>query len=213
MLVGMSSTSSGRLSHPVVAAVYDAWMWPQEVLGFRRQRRRMLGEATGRVLEVAAGTGLNFPFYARARELVAVEPDSFMLKRARRRVASAACPVRLVQADAESLPFEDGEFDTVVVAFGLCTIPRAETAVREAHRVLKPDGCLLFLEHVRSLGPRVARLQDLADPAWSRLAGGCHPNRPSVDTIERHFEIERLWRKGVIVQGTARPASSTRPSP
>lgn len=207
----MSTPASRRLEHPVVAALYDAYMWPQEVLGFRRQRRRMGDEATGYVLEIAAGTGLTFPFYVRAREVVATDPDPFMLKRARHRAASAPCRVQLLQADAEALPVEDDTFDTAVMAFGLCTIPHPESAVREANRVLKPDGRLLFLEHVRSRGPRVARLQDLAAPAWSRLTGGCHPNRPSVETIERHFKIDELWQKRIIVQGSARPLpSSTR---
>lgn len=200
----MGTSNPVKLEHPVLATFYDAYMWPQELMGFRRQRERMAGEATGRVLELAAGTGLTFPFYARAEEVSAIDSDPSMLKRARRRAARAPCPVRLLQADAESLPFNDGEFDTVVLAFGLCTIPHPDIAVREAHRVLKPDGRLLFLEHVRSHRRRHARLQDLAAPAWSRLAGGCHPNRQSVETIERHFNVDRLWRKGIIVQGSAR---------
>lgn len=205
----MTSSNPVKLEHPVVAALYDAYMWPQELMGFRRQRERMAGEATGRVLELAAGTGLTFPFYTHADEVVAIDPDPSMLKRARRRAANAPCPVRLLQADAESLPFDDGEFDTVVLAFGLCTIPHPEIAVREAHRVLRPDGRLLFLEHVRSHGRRHARLQDLAAPMWSRVAGGCYPNRRSVETIEFHFDVDRLWRKGIIVQGSARRAPST----
>jgi len=204
MLAVMATSHPAKLEHPVVAALYDAYMWPQERMGFRRQRRRMAGEARGRVLEVAAGTGLTFPFYTRAQEVIAIDPDPAMLKRARGRAVNASCPVRLQQVDAESLPFADGEFDTIVIAFGLCTIPHPETALREVRRVLKPDGRLLFLEHVRSTGRRHARLQDLAAPAWRRLTGGCHPNRPSVEAIEREFEIDRLWRKGIIVQGSAK---------
>lgn len=199
-MVTMTNSDPVKLEHPVVAAFYDAYMWPQEVMGFRRQRERMADEATGRVLELAAGTGLRFPFYAHADEVVAIDSDPAMLKRARRRATSAPCPVHLLQADAESLPFDESDFDTVVLAFGLCTIPNP----REAHRVLKPDGRLLFLEHVRSHGRRHARLQDLAAPLWSRLAGGCYPNRRSVETIEHYFHVDRLWRKGIIVQGSAR---------
>jgi ubiquinone/menaquinone biosynthesis C-methylase UbiE len=187
-----------------MAAVYDAFMLPQELLGMRRQRARTAGAATGRVLELGVGTGLNLPFYLQADEVVGVDPDPHMLKRARRRAAQVHWPVRLVQASAESLPFDDGEFDSVVIALALCTIPDPEAAVREARRVLKRTGRALFLEHVRSRGRYVARLQDLVTPVWTRLAGGCHPNRCSLQTIERHFEIERLWQKGVIVQGTTR---------
>lgn len=204
MVAVMATPHPAKLEHPVVAALYDAYMWPQERMGFRRQRQRMAGEARGRVLEVAAGTGLTLPFYTRAEEVIAIDSDPAMLKRARRRAANASCPVRLLQADAQSLPFADAEFDTIVIAFGLCTIPHPERAVREARRVLKPDGRLLFLEHVRSTGRRHARLQDLAAPAWSRLTGGCRPNRASVETIEREFEIDRLWRKGIVVQGSAK---------
>lgn len=195
---------SAKLEHPVVAALYDAYMWPQERMGFGRQRERMADEARGRVLEVAAGTGLTFPFYRRADEVIAIDSDAAMLRRAHRRADSAPCPVHLQQADAESLPFADSEFDTIVIAFGLCTIPHPDAAVREARRVLKATGRLLFLEHVRSTGRRHARLQDLAAPAWSRLTGGCHPNRPSLETIEREFVIEQVWRQGLIVQGSAK---------
>lgn len=196
------------LEHPVVAALYDAFMLPQELLGFRRQRARTAGAATGRVLEMGAGTGLSFPFFTRASEVVALDPDPHMLRRARRRAVQAPSPVELVRGVAESLPFEDGSFDSVVVTFGLCTIPDPDAALREAHRVLKPTGQLLFLEHVRSHGPRVARLQDAVTPLWSRLTGGCHPNRASVNAIGRYFEIEHLWEKGVIVQGRAQPIQS-----
>ena len=211
ILAVMATSNPAKLEHPVVAALYDAYMWPRELMGFRRQRRRMADEATGRVLELAAGTGLGFPFYTRAQEVVAIDPDPAMLKRARRRVVNAPCPVRLLQADAESLPFADAEFDTILIAFGLCTIPHPEDALREARQVLKPDNHLLFLEHVRSTGRRHARLQDLAAPAWRRLTGGCNPNRPSLETIEREFEIDRLWRKGIIVQGSAKAPASAPP--
>lgn len=193
------------VEHRVVAALYDAFMLPQELLFLRRQRARTAGPATGSVLEVGVGTGLNFPYYAHADELVGVDPDPHMLKRARRRAATAPCPVRLTAAGAESLPFGDGEFDTVVVTLSLCTIPDPDAAIREARRVLKPNGRLIFLEHVRSDRPWLGRLQDVATPAWKRVAGGCHWNRRSVATIEREFELERLWCKGILVQGTARP--------
>lgn len=193
------------VEHPFVAAVYDLVMLPQDLLGFRKQRARTAGEATGRVLEVGVGTGLNLRHYAQAREVVGVDPDPHMLRRARRRAARAPCPVQLVESSGEALPFGGGEFDTVVFGLCLCTIPVPDAAVREARRVLRPEGRLVFLEHVASESPRVARLQDWITPAWRRITGGCHPNRRSVDTIEREFEVERIWRKGVIVQGRARP--------
>ena len=197
--------------HPIWAATYDAFSLPLEWLGIRRQRVRIGEDAHGRVLDLGIGTGLSLPFYTRADEVVGVDPDPHMLKRAQRRARRAACPVRLIQARAELPPLGDKEFDTVVIVFGLCTFPDPETAVGEARRVVKPNGHLLFLEHVQSHTPRVARIQDLLTPVSRSLTGGCHLNRPSVQTIERHFEIERLWQKGVLVQGMARPDG--RPNP
>jgi ubiquinone/menaquinone biosynthesis C-methylase UbiE len=184
--------------HPVVAALYDPLMHVQDVLGLRRQRIRSAREATGRVLELGVGTGLNLPYYAAAETVVGVDPDPHMLRRARKRGGA-----ELVEASAEQLPFADESFDTVVAALSLCTIPDVGAALAEARRVLRPGGRLLFLEHVRSESPRAAAFQDRIEPLWMRLAGGCHPNRDTVAEIEREFAIERLWRRGLIVQGAA----------
>ncbi len=198
----MGATKSG---HPFLAAIYDAFMFPQELLGLRRQRVRTAGAATGSVLELGVGTGLNLPHYTSAGEVVGIDPNPHMLRRAQRRAEKAPCPVRLVEADAQDLPFGEHEFDTVVVTLSFCTIPDPAVAVAEARRVLKPDGRFLFFEHVRSEKPWVARLQRGVTPAWKRVAGGCHLNRSTVATIEGEFELERIWRKGVLVQGSARP--------
>lgn len=191
--------------HPVVAALYDPLMRVQDALGFRRQRQRTAGSATGRVLELGVGSGLNLPHYRAAAEVVGVDPDPHMLRRARARAAAAPCPVELVAASAERLPFPDGSFDTVVVALALCTIADPAAALREAKRVLRPEGRLIFLEHVRSESPRAAALQDRVERLWMRLAGGCHPNRDTVAAIEREFAVERLRRRGIVVQGEATP--------
>jgi ubiquinone/menaquinone biosynthesis C-methylase UbiE len=196
--------------HPVVAVIYNPLMALQDAAGLRKQRLRATGAATGRVLEVGIGTGWNLPFYRNAAEVVGVEADPHMLRRARRMEGRAPCPVTLIEGDAEHLAFGDGEFDTVLFSLSLCTILDPRAALAEAHRVLKPDGQLVFLEHTRSPKPGHARFQDRITPLWKRVAGGCHPNRPTVDTIEQAgFEVTSLWRardgKGVIVQGLARP--------
>jgi ubiquinone/menaquinone biosynthesis C-methylase UbiE len=203
-------------SHPVMAAVYDAIMAPQDWFGLRKQRLRLAAAATGRVVEVGAGTGWNLPLYRNAAEVVAVEPDPHMLRRARKRVGKSPAPTRLVEADGQDLPFGDGEFDSAVVSLSLCTIPDPAAALAEIHRVLRPGGTLVFLEHTRSPKPRAARLQDRVTPVWRRVAGGCHPNRPSVDTIrDAGFEVAKLWRsgkgKGVIVQGAAHKSGTSGP--
>jgi ubiquinone/menaquinone biosynthesis C-methylase UbiE len=191
--------------HPLVAALYDPLMRVQDALGLARRRVRTAGEATGRVLELGVGTGLQLPHYTAADEVVGVDPDPHMLRRARGRTAAAPVPVELVEASAERLPFEDASFDTVVASLSLCTVPDQAAALREARRVLRPDGRLVFLEHVRSERPRVAAVQDRVEPLWMRIAGGCHPNRDTVAAIEHEFEVERLWRRGLIVQGSAKP--------
>ena len=180
--------------HPVVAAVLDVAMW-----SLRDVRRRLVGEARGRVLEVGAGTGANLPFYAQAERVVAVEPDPHMVRRARGKARGAAVPVDLVRASGEDLPFADAAFDTVVATWVLCTIPNPERAAAEMRRVLRPGGTLLFAEHTRAAGRRAASLQHTLNPAWARLAGGCHLDRDARGILEaarfRDLEVEPLGRQ------------------
>ena len=196
--------------HPVVAAVYDVLMVPNDWLGLRRQRARLAEAATGRVLEMGAGTGLNLSHFVNAAEVVAIDPDPHMLQRAKRRANDAPCPVHLEVLSGENMRFGDDEFDTVVISLILCTIPDPGVALREAHRVLKPDGSLIFLEHIRSPHTNTAKLQDWITPYWRRVAGGCHTNRSTLETIEAGgFEITKLWRSksGSLVQGEARKST------
>src|SRR5215470_11443277 len=116
-------------------------------------RRLVVPEATGDVLEVGVGTGLNFGLYRDVASLAGVDPDPYMLERARPRAAELRFPTELHQAGAERMPFEDARFDTAVVTFTLCTIPDPEAALTEVRRVLKPGGRLLFVEHTRSVQP------------------------------------------------------------
>lgn len=206
-----AATGSTIGSTPWFAAGYDVIMRPVEAAGVRAQRRRIGRAARGRVLEIAAGTGAMLGHYGpEVTEVIATEPDAAMLRRAGRRAASAGVPVHLCQADAQRLPVADGSIDSVVVALSLCTIPDVAQALAEARRVLAADGQLLFVEHVRSLRPILARAQAALTPVWKRLAGGCHLDRASVAAIERAgFELTDLWRsggrRGVLVQGRAVP--------
>jgi ubiquinone/menaquinone biosynthesis C-methylase UbiE len=164
-------------------------------------RRRLVGEAAGEVLEVGAGTGLNFPRYERARRVVACEPDEAMRARARRRARRARVPVALVAGDAGRLPFADASFDTVVFSLVLCSVPRPEEALAEARRVLRPGGEARFYEHVRSERPGLARWQDLLARPWRTVNRGCTPNRETVGAVERAgfrvVELERFELPGV----------------
>jgi ubiquinone/menaquinone biosynthesis C-methylase UbiE len=159
---------------------------------FDDERRRVLSRAHGRVLELGVGTGASLPFYpSRVTEVVAIDPFPGMIERARDRLRriegrNGGLPyrVRLHQADAEQLPYDDASFDSVVAFLTLCTVPDAGAAAREAHRVLRPGGTLLVLEHVRAeRGHRLTWWQDRIDPLWTRVAAGCHLNRDTAATL------------------------------
>jgi SAM-dependent methyltransferase len=158
------------------------------------RRRELLREASGRVLEIGAGTGANLPHYPAVTRLVLTEPDAAMRRRIRPRLAGAGFPVEVRDAPAERLPFPDGSADTVVATLVLCSVDDPARALAEVRRVLRPGGRLLFLEHVRARG-RAARWQDRIAPVWRRLAGGCRPNRETVEAItSAGFAVTALRR-------------------
>ncbi|MBX5468431.1 MAG: methyltransferase domain-containing protein [Thermoleophilaceae bacterium] len=167
------------------AVVYDRLQARAESAGVREMRKGLLSQASGRTLEVGAGTGLNLDHYGPAvGELVLAEPSPHMARRLRAKVSAAGRAAEVVEAPAERLPFPDESFDTVVVTLVLCTVPDQAAALAEIARVLRPDGRLLFLEHVRSEDPRIARWQDRVERPWRFLAAGCHPNRDTLAAIE-----------------------------
>jgi ubiquinone/menaquinone biosynthesis C-methylase UbiE len=147
-------------------------------------RPLVAGAAMGQVLEIGAGTGANFSYYTTAKRIIATEPDPFMLQRARDRVAACECRVVLCCCVAESLPFVDSSFDTVVVTLVLCTVDSLAYALAEIRRVLKPGGVLCFIEHVRADDGWLGYGQDLLAPAWRWCVAGCHLNRRSAAAIE-----------------------------
>ena len=179
-------------------------------------RARIVGAAEGRVLEFGTGSGLNLPLYgANVSSVIGIEPSPELLRMARQRSAEAHVPVELLEGTAEALPIDDGSVDTLVTTWTLCTIPDAEKALREARRVLRPGGSLLFVEHGRAPEPSVARWQDRLDPFWSPLAGGCHLNR-KIDALiaGAGFRMEVLQNSrprglpthNFMYEGRARPA-------
>lgn len=145
----------------------------------RRQREKVVPQAEGDVLEVGIGTGLNMPFYqrARVRRIVGVDPALQMHPLALKRIAQAGLPVELVGLSAERLPLSDASFDSVVCTYTLCTIPDPVAALRELARVLRPGGRLLFSEHGRAPDASVRRWQERLQPVWGPIAGGCQLGR------------------------------------
>jgi ubiquinone/menaquinone biosynthesis C-methylase UbiE len=169
------------------AAGYDTFMSRSEKAGLRERRERLLAQADGRVLEIGGGTGLNLPHYGpNVAELVITEPEEPMARRLEKKLSSYGRTVQVLHAPAEELPFEDGSFDVVVSTLVLCTVSDQERALQEAHRVLKPGGRLLFLEHVRSDDPKIARRQDRMNGFQKRFACGCNCNRETLAKIEQH---------------------------
>ena len=189
---------------------YDRQMRVMERALFGDGRRWVCEQAVGDVLEVAAGTGRNLPFYRPGVRLTCVELSPEMLRRAERRRERLGRQVELRLGDAQALEFPDARFDTVVVTLGLCTIPDERRALSEAHRVLRPGGLLLLLEHVRSpVGP-VRMLQRLLDPCFVRF-GGDHLLRDPLDHLAATgFEVERLERSkaGLVERVAARRAGA-----
>ena len=179
------------------AAVYDRMLDATERAGLAGMRSELLGTARGRTLELGAGTGLNLRHYSAAvDELVLTEPDPHMARRLRRRVATepgAAGSIEVVETGAESLPFGEASFDTVVSTLVLCSVEAPERATSEVLRVLRPGGSLLYLEHVRSDDPRLARWQDFLERPWGWIGSGCHPNRATGETLAASgLELDRL---------------------
>ena len=187
--------------------IYDAVMGAAEAGPLARWRRSMVRPARGRVLEIGAGTGLDFRHYESDVTVVGTDVDAGMLARARARAATASATVLLVAADAEALPFREDAFDDAVVGLGVCTIPHPEDALAEVRRTVRAGGAVRLLEHVRAPNQLAARLQDWLTPAWQRLAGGCHLNRDAVTIVKRSgLEVERVTphARGFVLEIVAR---------
>jgi ubiquinone/menaquinone biosynthesis C-methylase UbiE len=178
--------------NPLFARYFDRCGARNEERGNRELRRELLAGLSGRVLEVGAGNGLNFPHYpASVSEVVAVEPEPYLRGRAVEAAAAAPVPVLVVDGTAAELPAAGGEFDALVVSGLLCSVADVPAALAEFGRVLRPGGQLRFYEHVRSRDPLFARLQQAVDLFWPHLMGGCHVHRQTRAAIGRVFAIER----------------------
>jgi SAM-dependent methyltransferase len=193
--------------------LYDALMALMEKGGLGRWRRKVAEEVRGRVLEVGTGTGRNLPLYPEQAWVVGLDPDLVVLRKARTRAPGTP----LVVARAEALPFPTGCFDGVVSTLVFCSVDDPAAGLSEVRRVLRPEGTLHMIEHVRSEIPLVGWLQDRIQPLWTWVAGGCRPNRRTENTVrEAEFGIEAdsLRRRGVMRRFRARVgAGMSQPAP
>lgn len=198
-----------NLRHPVFARLYGRLAPMDERAGVGAHRDELLAGATGRVIEIGAGSGLCFSHYPdTVGEVMATEPEPHLRRLARRAADSAPVPVQIVDAPAEDLPFAPGSFDVAIASLVLCSVPDQQVALAEIRRVLRPGGQLRFYEHVRSRTPSKARLQDRVDPLWRRVLGGCHANRDTPAAIaQAGFAIDTCRRFEFHVGALSAPAS------
>ena len=182
-------------SHPIWAAWYDRINLKSESTWLGESRRLVLAHARGRVLDIGTGTGQNLLHYSDVDQVVASEPDPAFRRQLSRRLPDAKVPVEVLDAPAERLPFADATFDTVVATLVMCSVDDPKQAAAELRRVVRPNGVLLVVEHVRTDGGFREIAQDAIVPIWGLLVGGCHPNRPSVQTLsEAGFHMTELRR-------------------
>ena len=180
----------------IMAVLYDPFLWLSELTGMRRRRRNLVADAHGLVVEIGAGTGLNAAHYPdTVDELVLTEPEPGMRRKLARRLDRQA---RILDAPAERLPLPDASVDTVVSTLVLCTVDDPEGALREIARVLRPEGQLLFIEHIRASSRFLAACQDVFLRPWRGFAGGCVCNRPTLELMRAcGFTVDAddaVWR-------------------
>lgn len=187
------TTEFARSHFDKLAWLYDTQIRVFELLLFGDGRKWVASQAKGNVLEIATGTGRNFPFYPPDVRITAIELSPKMLARARVRAERLGRQVDLRDGDAQHLDFSDESFDTVTCTLGLCTIPDDVAAIREAYRVLRPGGALLFMEHVRSPKPWIYGGQRRLEPLFERDAD--HITRDPLDHLEREgFSVDTVER-------------------
>ena len=185
----------------IFAAGYDRFLEPTEKAGLAGHRQRLVGTAAGRVLEIGGGTGANLPFYGEGVvELVIAEPAQPMARRLEPKLNGYKIPTHILPAPAERLPLDTASFDYVVSTLVLCTVRDPTLALAEVHRVLKSEGRLLFIEHVRSDNPKLAGWQDRLRRPWAWFGCGCQCNRRTVENIrEAGFSLADL-RQGELTK-------------
>lgn len=208
-----------KLQHPRFARAYLRIAEQAQQRGAIGHRQRLVAGMSGRVVEIGAGQGLNFAYYPTSvSQVIAVEPDDTLRVHAERAAAHASVPVTVLAGQADQLPVDTDSCDGAVMSLVLCSVPDQRSALLEVSRILRPGGELRFYEHVRSESAWFARLEDVATPLWSRLAGGCRPNRDTraaikqagfvIDDVERFgFSPQRLLPRSAHILGRAHTAT------
>lgn len=181
--------------------IYDAFMKPFEKRKLHLIRTDLIGEASGEILEIGSGTGINFPYYKQGK-VTALEPNFSMRRRSLIKIGESKVPIQVREGDAQHLNYPDDTFDTVVSTLVFCSVSDPRRVLREIKRVCKADGRLLLFEHVRLEEGPIAKAQDVLNPVWTSITGGCSLNRDTVRLLrEEGMEITEVKRylKGVFL--------------
>ncbi len=153
-------------------------------------RAEYVPRAEGNVLEIGIGSGHNLPHYQQAKSITGLDPAAEITAMARQRAQAIQADVRIIQASGEDIPADDGQFDSIVCTWTLCSIPNVSRALGEMRRVLKSGGRFYFVEHGLAPDERVRRWQRAIEPVWKVIGGGCHLTRkPAVLLQEAGFDV------------------------
>jgi len=169
----------------------------------RKQREKIVPRASGDVLEIGFGSGLNLPYFDRdkVRRIWGLEPSSGMRKIAAEPISASGFDVELIDLPGEEIPLDDNSVDTVLITYTLCTIPDMASALEGVRRVLKPGGQLLYCEHGKAPDRKVVKWQERLNPAWKKISGGCNMNRDIPEVLaDAGFEIgddNRMYIPGI----------------
>ena len=191
-----------------MASIYDLYDAPMELMGTKKRRRALVGNASGTVLEVGVGTGKNLRYYAAGTEVAGIDVSSQMLQRAERRLAALRMKANLVEADVQDLPFDDDTFDTAVGTCVFCSVVDPVQGLRELGRVVRPDGRILLLEHVRPTNKLLGRISDVVSIFTRRIFGFRTNRRTEENVAAASLEIIEGTRNGVWRQIVARSQQS-----
>jgi ubiquinone/menaquinone biosynthesis C-methylase UbiE len=169
--------------------------WACRSENLREQREKVIPLATGNVLEIGIGSGLNLLYYdgSKVERITAIDPLDKLWARKRINLSELDFEVDYIKGSADQIPAENGTFNTVVTTYTLCSINHLDVALREIHRVLKPGGKLIFSEHGKAPEKGFVRWQNLVNPAWKRVSGGCNLNRDIPAILKRNgFKVDNL---------------------
>ena len=191
-----------------MARIYDIYDAPMELMGTRKRRQTLLGKAAGTVLEAGVGTGKNLSHYPKGVDVIGIDVSSRMLDRARGKTRSLHVSAELVEADVQDLPFDDDTFDTAVGTCVFCSVADPVKGLRELGRVVRPDGRILMLEHVRPSNRFLGRLADLLSVATRRIFGFRTNRRTEENVVAAGLEMVEVTRNGIWRTIVARPPVS-----